>query len=400
MKRDLLINAAGIGSGQLVLLVATPFLARIYSPAEFGVYASVLAAVGVFSTIAALRFDVALPAVSEEDVRPLFHAAIALPFVLSIGMAVVFDMLPLGIGALKKIQMIPLSWFAVIVALIGATTVCQAWAVRSGDFISVAALRVFQPVVFVSVAACLTLGLNESLILSYVVVMLYAVWAFRHAFFGFEVRRSWAAVKRARKYPFISLPMALLDVLSLALPVLFITTQFGAESAGNYSQAQRLLGAPLVLLGGAISQVFFKHAGDLLRSGGDVESLMWRVVIYLSGLAALLVIGIGFVGEPVLSLLLGDAWRTDVQFLLLVIAPLVFRMIASPISTVFLIANRLGLCSIWQASYFSVTLSIILLARDWLGFEDYLLALGFAELAMYSIYLSLAVFAVRGQRGR
>ena len=82
MRRDLLINAAGIGVGQLVVLLATPFLARIYSPSEFGQYAVLSAAAGVIATISSLRFDVALPAVSDDHVRPLFHIALALPFVV------------------------------------------------------------------------------------------------------------------------------------------------------------------------------------------------------------------------------------------------------------------------------------------------------------------------------
>ncbi|MDB5729858.1 MAG: hypothetical protein JWQ00_3063, partial [Noviherbaspirillum sp.] len=58
--RNTLVNAAGIAGGQLIVLLAMPVLARKYSPAEFGVYASLVAVSSVTATAACMRFDVAL----------------------------------------------------------------------------------------------------------------------------------------------------------------------------------------------------------------------------------------------------------------------------------------------------------------------------------------------------
>lgn len=395
MKKDILINAVGIGGGQLVVLVATPFLTRIYSPAEFGVYAAMVAFAGIIATVASLRFDVAIPAVQDGDVKPLFHIAFALTFLVSVGVVAVLGLLSACVDVVAEMVAVPLPWVAVIAALLGATNVCQAQFTRRGDFLWVAALKVLQPVMFASVALTAVVGLSGALLVSWLLVLFCALWGCRHVFSAFDLGQSWAAVRNACKYPLLSAPMALLDTASLALPLLFIVAAFGNESAGNYSQVQRLLAAPLILLGIAAAQVFYKHAGDLHRGGRAVEPLLWRLVLTLLGLAILLVITTCLIGEPVMRLLLGEGWRTDLLFLLLAIAPMVFRMVVSPVSSVFLITDRLGLGSIWQASYFVVTVLVILVAHGRLGLEGYLLALACAELTMYLLYLILAVVAVR-----
>lgn len=399
MKKNFLINVAGIGSGQLVVLTATPFLARIYSPTEFGQYAALVASAGLIATIASLRFDAALPAVPDEDVKPLFHVALALAFVVSVGVVAGIGTMAASIEAFAQMVVAPLPCIAGIAALLGAANVCQAWFIRAGKFKWVAALKMLQPVFFTAVAFMAFIGLNGALATSWLLVLLCALWGCRLAFSSFDIRQSWVAVRSARKYPLLSAPMALLDTASLALPLLFIVASFGNDSAGNYSQVQRLLAAPLILLGIAAAQVFYKHAGDLHRSGDAVEPLMWRVVLSLLGLAVMLVIATWLIGEPVMLLLLGDGWRTDAQFLLLAIAPVVFRMVVSPVSSVFLITNRHGLGSAWQASYFAVTVGVILLAHERLALESYLVALACAELVMYLLYLILAVIAVRADKG-
>lgn len=395
MKKDILINAAGIGVGQMVVLVATPVLARIYTPSEFGGYAALVAATGIIATIASLRFDVALPAVPDDDVAPLLHIALLLPVAVSIAAITLIGVLAACVDTVAGMMVAPPTWVAAIATLLGTANVCQAYFVRAGDFKRVAVLKILQPIVFTLLALAAVVGLNGAYLASWLAVLLVALWGCRSALVSLDLRRSWQAVNNARKYPILSAPVALLDTASLALPIIFIVAAYGNESAGNYSQVQRLLAAPLLLLGIAASQVFYKHAGDLHRGGAPVEPLMWRVVLSLLGVAVLLLIATVLVGEPLMALLLGAGWRTDTQFLLLSIAPVLFRMVVSPVSSVFLINNRLGLGSAWQVTYFVVTAGVIFLAKDRFDLEGYLLALAGAELAMYLLYLLLAVYAVR-----
>ncbi len=395
MKKNIFINLAGIAGGQAVALMATPILARIYTPSQFGEYAFVLAVAGVIATVAALRFDVALPAVPEKDVKPLLQLALTLSFIISCLTATVIFLLSNYWDFVPENLSDSLLWIGGVAIVLAGTNVCQAQFTRAGDFKSAALLRLLQPTAFVAFALMAFIGLNGALLLSWMFGLLFGIFGARHLFSRVNFQQLWAAVRRAYKYPVISAPMALLDTASLALPLLFIASYFGDESAGNYSQVQRLLAAPLTLFGMASAQVFYKHAGDVYRQGNAIEPLMWRMVYSLFGLALFLILVVYIAGEPLMDILLGDGWRTDREFLLLAIAPVLMRMSVSPISCVFLITNRIGIGGMWQGLYFIVTVSVIVFARGRVELDGYLVLLACSEFVLYSLYLALAVFSVR-----
>lgn len=96
-----------------------------------------------------------------------------------------------------------------------------------------------------------------------------------------------------------------------------------------------------------------------------------------------------------MKLLLGEGWRTDTMFLVLVLAPVVVRMAVSPISSIFLICNRLGLGVAWQLGYFIVTAGLLAYSYNRLDFDSFLVAFLVCELLSYSCYLMLAAIVAR-----
>ena len=396
MRRDLLVTAIGIGGGQAIVLLATPFLARIYSPEQFGVYAALAAVAGVLATIASLRFDVSIPALDSRDVSALLPVSLALPLVVvPVALQGLAGLADVWEPAESFIGNVPMLAIAGVAIFQGLTAVAAAHCTRSGAFRDFAALRLVQPAGFALIAAASLVGLNGALVASWGLAAMLGLYGLRKAVSFVSLRDSVQAVRRQWKYPLVSAPMALLDTLSLALPVFFIISAFGKDAAGNYSQVQRLIGAPIVLAGLAIAQVFYKHAGDLYRQRGNVERLLWRVVSGLAALALSLMLFVLVAGEWVLGLLLGAGWRIDTVFIALSVAPVVFRMVASPVSSVFLLTNRIELGGFWQVLYFSATVAVLAASLQWLDFEGFLVLLAISEFLMYSLYLGLAIYVVR-----
>ncbi|VFR50072.1 O-antigen flippase Wzx [plant metagenome] len=390
-------NAAGIGGGQAVLLLATPLLARMYSPEDFGVYATLAAIAAVAATLMALRFDAAIPATEDDQVLPIFHAALVLVLVFTLASVAVFTLFPEMLAG-YAVTSVPLYLMAVTAGLMGAVNVYQALYVRRGEFGRVAGIKFFQPFFFALIGLWGVLGLSDAFVASWVLILLFAVWGARGSWAGASRQASLRAAMAARRYPLVSAPTALLDAASLALPLLFIAHAFGEADAGNYSQVQRLLAAPLLLLGLASGQVFFKSAGDLHRGGRSVESLVWKFVLAFAALGLVLSAATWLLGEPLLRLVLGEGWRVDRYFLLLVIAPVVFRMVVSPVSSIFLVKDRLGLLGAWQLLYFLSALTVIFLSLGKAKVEDYLILMVCAEFGMYLVYLLLVIWVMRDAR--
>jgi len=206
----------------------------------------------------------------------------------------------------------------------------------------------------------------------------------------------YTSVRAAWRFPVISAPVALFDVLAAALPLLFISAAFGNIDAGNYGQVQRLVGAPLTMVSAATAQVYFKHAGDRFRASQPLMPLIRSVSLVMGGLACMVAIGMALLGHPVLHALLGPGWRTDTGFLLLVLCPVLCRIFASPISTTLIITGRLVELGGWQVGHFMVTLCVLYFAQHWLSFEATLVVFACSEFVMYAIYLLMSVRAAIG----
>lgn len=396
IRRDLLLTLFGIGAGQLIILFAMPLLARVYGPSAFGTYSVIVAVAGVVATIAALRIDLAVSSAVDADIAPLTRASLFLPvLVVPLVMALMAALLWLPFE-------MPLPFGMQDLPLIGLIALFQGWvfvgsglSTRFGAFATLAAAKIVQPLVFVVVALLVLSDLSLAMAIGWGAALVATLPSLRRI----PLRQGWkdtrAAVRRMWRFPAISMPMALLDVLALALPLLVIATTFGDAAAGNYSQVQRLIGAPLVLVATAGGQIFMKYAGDQIRNGVSTLPLMARFVVVMTGLAILVAVAVAVAGQPVLQILVGPGWRTDTGFLLLALLPVLWRVIASPVSSVLILTHRLGTLGLWQTSYFLVTIFTLLIASRFSGFEGTLAALALSEFVMYSIYLSLSVRAAR-----
>ena len=94
--------------------------------------------------------------------------------------------------------------------------------------------------------------------------------------------------------------------------------------------------------------------------------------------------------SPLLSLLLGNNWRTDTAFLLLVFAPAAVRCCVSPVTGIFIIRSRLRVCAVWQTAYFLLTIITFGCLGGRLSLEHLLAAYAVNEAVCYGLYLYLA----------
>ena len=396
IRRDLFVALAGIGGGQLVLLIAMPFLARAFGPAAFGSYAVAVAIAGIIATVAALRLDLAVVSAIDKDMPAVVGAGFLLPLIVvpaALGLLFLGKETPWRVWLpFERSELLPIG---AIAAFQGLALVGAALGTRLGAFRTVAAMKILQPLCFALIALFVVHELSFSMALGWLVALLVPLRLLRAMPIEWGWRGTLQVTRRLWRFPAISMPMALLDALALALPLLVIAASFGDAAAGNYSQVQRLIGAPLALVAMAGSQVFQKHAGDLLRASQPVTPFIGRFVLVMASLASLVLVAVMLAGGPALRFLIGEGWRTDTWFLVMALLPVIFRVIASPVSTVLILTHRISTLGAWQCSYFVTTAVTLFAAASWLDFEGLLMALAINELVLYAVYLALSVRTAR-----
>lgn len=392
MIKQSAIVALGVGMGPLVQLVSTPWLARIYSPMEFGYFALFVASVAIFSTVACLRYEAVIPVIEEQEVRGATGVALCGVLLTTL---LVIAMIYCGIPQKLYAPFVALGDAIWGIPVAGASAAIMLLiyllTLRRGEFFINATMRSFQPILFVLLAVYFTeYGLLQAQIFSWIVMLVVGGIYIAKAGFSFSRPVMLEIALRFKQYPILLTPTSLLDAMALALPLLLIASAYGVDATGSYAQLQRMIGAPLLLGSAVMGQMFFKHSGELYRAGKSSISLMWKTVNFLVAIALFLLVMLFMAGEPVSHWLLGDGWRVDTVFLLLVTLPFACRAVVSPISTVFLTHHQVGIGVRWQVAYFLTTSVVLSAASIWLNFEMFLLVFGIHELLMYAIYLAMA----------
>lgn len=390
--KNSLVSGFGIAGGQVIALLSTPVLARIYGPAEFGVFATFTSLSGVIATITAFRLDVAIPASDENEASTLAILGLLMPivsfFILCLliysGLYRYLNWPKLLLGHSVAIMV------AVAACLQGLLYVIFAQSVRSGNFNVNALLRIAQPLFFFFAAYFfVSYGLVVAFCFGLVGVVVLGLLKLKMLRPRKDGLGFFPVLRKYWEYPVISMPVSLLDSLTLALPVLVISSYYGAESTGNYSQVIRLSAAPISLIVASISQVFYKYSADVYRDSGRLYPVFIRTVRRLCFFSILIFCSAALLGSMAFRLVLGSGWRTDTLFILLSLSPALIRMCVSPVTSLLLVCRKVRIGAIWQIIYFSVSSIVLLTAASHLTLECFFTVLIVNECAMYGLYFMI-----------
>src|SRR5690606_17479692 len=84
-----------------------------------------------------------------------------------------------------------------------------------------------------------------------------------------------------RDFPKYSMPAILANTLSQQLTNILVSVLFSVATLGYYSLVQRVLGVPSLLIGTAVSQVFFQAASSERRQYGSSRRVFDRTLLKL-----------------------------------------------------------------------------------------------------------------------
>ncbi|MCR9195465.1 lipopolysaccharide biosynthesis protein [Oceaniradius stylonematis] len=399
--RNVALVFSGTAIAQLIPLLGSLVIARLFIPAEFGIFMSWLgisAVVGVFSTC---RFEMALAL--EPDGPP--RAAAAMATVLTT-LAMVTGVVLLGLVAYQlladRLASLPSALIVMFPAAFLALTgsqIWQAWAAAEGLFKALSFMRILQATTitglqiglgFVAPSATALAAAHLAGVAAGIIVMMFWLPPRRleggiGALVGF-----WS---RYRKFPMFSLPADSVNTLAAQLPLLVIAGRFGAEAAGFVALAFRTLGAPISLMGTAVLDVFKRRASSAWRTRGDcrAEYVQTAKVLAAGSVAASLVFFLA--GEELFVFAFGEDWRGAGQAAVILLPLFALRFVASPLSYTIYIAEKQQLDLIWQLVLLGMTLATLFLPQ---AYAATLLAYAIGYSLLYVAYISLTFRLSRG----
>jgi O-antigen/teichoic acid export membrane protein len=349
--RKLSMLVGGTIAGQAILVLASPLLTRLFTPAEFGLFGVFAALTSIAAVASALRFEFAIPNVKDDQTA----AALAMVAALSSAGLALLLLLPIWLFGdrfamlLKSPNLVSWLWFLPLaVFCFGLSGTLAYWSLRRGHIAINAISRTLK---FGGQAGGqILLGLANggvfSLIMGYVIglVASFAHYALRLSPSDRSLictqppKRLGRAARENWRYPTFSLPTALLESLCQHTPVLLLVALYDPSIGGFYALAQRVIGMPVRMLSEAASQVF--HGELRTTKSNELFHLFLRTLFLFLGLGITFMIPLFFLGPWLFSLVFGAPWR-DAGAIVQILMPLYFlRFILSPISQLLYFINH------------------------------------------------------------
>jgi len=340
--------------GQLLVVVSTPVITRLYTPTDLGLIGLVMAYVGFVSVATALRYEMAIvsaPSEREADTLLAISLFLTLPVAALAGL-LLFLMIR---GNILSFATLPY-WAApaalLIILLTGVFTSLRYWCVRRSDFVTIGRGLVTQGVGRSTVPVALGLGhvgwaglligemVGRSLGIS---ELARRAWpALKSVVANFDSPYYAQTLKRNWKFPAMSLPSSLIDSLYGSLPLTIVATLFGSAAAGEFLLVQRIASLPASLVAASVGDVIHSHAADThLNNKGSLQTILWNGTRKLGMVALLIYVPLTLISPFVFGIVFGRSW-TDAGFIMAILSPSMFLgTIVSPLSRLLIVTNRL-----------------------------------------------------------
>jgi O-antigen/teichoic acid export membrane protein len=349
----------GSSAAQLIAIAASPAIARLYAPSDFGQFALYSSLVVIASSLATGRYDVAVMLSRDDDEsNHLTIGALAICACTSLFMLLALLFLSpivagmLGVPGLASwLKLMP---FAVFLA--GTCSALSYWCSRHAKYRILTESRIAQAAITSSIAIVFGFmwpagGLYLSALGGYLICAFLLLYAASRSSVGFDgqlIGLVTDALRRYKKFPLMSIPTDLVSQLSGQLPRFFMGIYFGSTALGLFFLNQRVLDLPLGVVAGSVREVFGQRAARQYQLEGACEDTYIKTFKHLL-LIAVLPSGMVFVFAPdVFAMIFGERWREAGDYSRIMVPMYFFRFCISPLCMMFYIAQKQQQELLWQ----------------------------------------------------
>lgn len=395
--KSVIILVGGSFGAQLILVVSSPILTRLFNPEDFGVlsvFSSILTILTVFSC---LRYEVGLPLPREKKKAvELALGSFAILCTLTVFLLILLGLSKsylIEIFSLQKmsrfIWLIPVGFF-----LVGLYQILYYWSLREKEFSSLTKAGLLQTLLSTSIYILLSKLGVFALLLGRIVGQSSSVFLLSRNFlkdlkeYKIKKKNVSSSLVEYKRFPLKALWSGFFNTLGQNITPLLLASFFGPTAAGYYALANRILAAPMTILGGAISNVLYSSAAE----DHEKNKLSRRIIkIYklLLTVGAPPLLSIFLFGPDLFQLILGNKWAVSGLYARLMTPWIYIVFITSPMTILFSVLNKEGFGALFQAT---LLISRILALYIGVMYSDVILAIGLFSLFSFLCWFSVLIW--------
>lgn len=401
------IIAGGTVLAQIIPIILSPVLSRLYTPDEFGLLGVYISIVSMLGGICSLSYEKAIP-LPKDDSDSINVMALGLLLVLAVS-AVVFVVLQFfGSPILKLLNSYEIYPFRSLIPIslvgVGCYTVISYWVLRKKTFLSLAKTKIIQSsgqtigqvlLGFMGISPVgLFIGDVVGRLLGIGTLLRITIQQDKHLFPGIKLKRIKEVAVRYKNFPLIATWANLLHLAAGVVPTLLFAALFGQQVAGWFMFSLRIVSAPAGVVGGSIAQVFLSEAAALSRENPSRLLSMFRKTLKNLFLIGILPTIILLIASPWLfAIIFGSVWREAGVYVSICAISIFIQFVVGPVFSIINILEKQK----WQLMCDALGMLLVLtgvFAAHYLGWSARI-AVGLYATAVSIMYLSLLIVSNR-----
>lgn len=415
MKRNNSIrNIAGLASGagmaQVLMVLASPVLTRLYNPEDFGLFAIFMAIVASLLMGASGKYEAAM-ALPKSDKQGRELLGVAIYFLVTFCTVLMFFFIISKQQILVFLDVDEMgNWILLVPVLLlvaSMSEILSYYSNRNRAFAQIGYSRLVRALTIICVNIILGLmgadfeGLLIGNMAGYMLSAVYLIYIQR-ARLSLEILTITAQkgilFRRYKDYPILNASGAILNGIQFNMPIFFLAHYYPEAVVGCYALLMRVAYTPLQFLSVAISHVNLRKIIDLVDEGKPVAPYLHRVTLGLATIVAIPTTIFIFKAPELFGWLFGENWIVAGEYLQILAVAISARFIAFTLSLTLDATRNNKYAVIWKTTAFITTLAVFIWFAPKGNITELLVAVAVNDVLLYIFYYVLIIHAGNNPR--
>jgi len=393
--RDIVNQAGLVIIAQLIPVILSPILSRIYDEKAIAEITGLMAFSSLLIVFSTLKLENAI-VVEKEDRKArqlvVLSAMVALFFTI-FTMLLVLVLKPYIINSFEiqnVVYYVPL--YILFFALLN---ILNFWFVRIKKFKVKAYSKIIENVSYVGFAIALyyMVGNNEYGLAAGKIIGVGIALSILLIISKIKLKRySWASHKKLlkdyREYPLHYAPSSFVNVIGLQILVIFIGTFFTKEELGYFGLANMVILLPIAFITQSVGSIFFQKTSEHINEGNgkQAKKVFYQTLGMLTIIAIPAFLFLYFGSTYLFPVIFGSNWVVTGIIAKLLAVVFLSQIIVGPISIVLISLGKIKLNAIWQYGRF-IVMTLYMLSLVYIFKMDFLEFIEWYAYGAATIYL-------------
>ncbi len=367
--KNVSILASGPIIGQLIVVLASPILTRLFSVESFGVLAVFISVTTVLALFSTGRYELAIVLPKESSnalklVKLILNIALVVSLILLLLIVILKNLFQINdlTGFLNNNSAYIAPLYIFFVAFFSALNY---WHQREKRYKIITFAYALQVIANTAISLLLGFfkvenGMIWGLVIGMMIASLYLLSHQRTLINSVVAEKDILQV--ARKYKSFPRYMTLSDLSLNAnqqlTPILF-SVFYSTTIVGHYSLANKMLRLPNIIIAGSIANVFRNEAIDELREHGNCICLYKSTFKRLLFLSFPVYLSLFIISPWAFEFFFGSNWTTAGMFARILSFFLFIEFIATPLNTLFYVREKQRKLMFLQTLNFCMSVGMI-----------------------------------------